>query len=124
MLRDDEDRARNLGDEKASGEAELGRRELVDWSGLAHSEKFQRLLRAKRRFIIPALIIFVLYYFALPLLVGYARPMMERRVIGAVNVAYLFALSQFLMAWIVAALYVRAAAKFDRMAQEVLQERK
>ncbi len=123
MPREDEKRA---GDsvERAPGTAGLERAESIDWSGLAQSEKFQRLLRAKRRFIIPALIIFVLYYFALPLLVGYARPMMERRVIGAVNVAYLFALSQFLMAWIVAALYVRAAAKFDRMAQEVLQERK
>ena len=35
------------------------------------------------------------------------------------NLAYLFALSQFFMAWIIAALYVRAAAKFDKMAREV-----
>lgn len=123
MPREDENPAGDAGD-RSPGSRGLDRPESIDWSGLAQSEKFQRLLRAKRRFIIPAMIIFVLYYFALPLLVGYARPMMERRVFGAVNVAYLFALSQFLMAWIVAALYVRAAAKFDRMAQEVLQERK
>jgi len=123
MPREDENPAGDAGD-RSPGSGGLDRPESIDWSGLAHSEKFQRLLQAKRRFIIPAMIIFVLYYFALPLLVGYARPMMERRVFGAVNVAYLFALSQFLMAWIVAALYVRAAAKFDRMAQEVLQERK
>jgi uncharacterized membrane protein (DUF485 family) len=45
---------------------------------------------------------------------------MEKRVVGPVNLAYLFALSQFFMAWIIAALYVRAAARFDRMANEVV----
>ncbi|HET7608159.1 MAG TPA: DUF485 domain-containing protein [Gammaproteobacteria bacterium] len=39
-----------------------------------------------------------------------------------INVAYLFALSQFLMAWIVAWAYVRAAARFDRMARQVIDE--
>jgi uncharacterized membrane protein (DUF485 family) len=45
---------------------------------------------------------------------------MEKRVLGPVNLAYLFELSQFFMAWIIAALYVRAAARFDRMAREVV----
>lgn len=97
-------------------------RGTANWEALAASERFRQLLRAKRRFIIPAIIIFVAYYFALPALVGYARPFMERRVIGAVNIAYLFALSQFFMAWIIAGLYVRAAARFDRMSRDVLQE--
>ncbi len=92
----------------------------VDWNRLATSDSFRELLKAKRRFIIPAVIFFVLYYFALPVLVGYAQPLMTRRVLGPVNLAYLFALSQFFMAWLVAALYVRAAAKFDRMANDVI----
>jgi uncharacterized membrane protein (DUF485 family) len=96
-------------------------RDLVNWEALAASDKFRALLRAKRRFIVPAMIVFVVYYFALPVLVSYARPLMERRVIGAVNWAYLFALSQFLMAWIMAALYVRAANRFDKMSREVLE---
>jgi len=66
------------------------------------------------------MIIFIVYYFALPVLVGYARPLMEKRVIGPVNLAYLFALSQFFMAWIIAALYVRAANRFDRQAREIV----
>ncbi len=92
----------------------------VDWEKLAASERFRDLLKAKRRFIVPAMIFFIVYYFALPVLIGYAKPFMERRVFGPVNLAYLFALSQFFMAWIVAALYVRAAARFDRMADEVV----
>jgi uncharacterized membrane protein (DUF485 family) len=96
----------------------------VDWQAIAASEQFRNLLRAKRRFVLPAIIFFIIYYFALPMLVGYARPFMEKRVWGAVNLAYLFALSQFFMAWIIAALYVRAAAKFDKMARDVIGNRK
>ncbi len=93
---------------------------VTNWNRIASSAPFRELLRAKRRFIVPAMIFFVVYYFALPVLVGYARPLMERRVIGAVNLAYLFALSQFVMAWMIAWLYVRAAARFDRMSREAL----
>ena len=95
----------------------------VDWESIASSAGFKNLLRAKRRFVIPAMIFFIAYYFALPVLIGYARPFMEKRVWGAVNLAYLFALSQFFMAWIIAALYIRAAAKFDRMARDVIENR-
>ena len=94
--------------------------DVVDWEKLAASERFRNLLKAKRRFIIPAMIFFIVYYFALPALIGYARPFMEKRVLGPVNLAYLFALSQFFMAWIIAWLYVRAAARFDRMSREVV----
>ncbi|MGI8481107.1 MAG: DUF485 domain-containing protein [Chthoniobacterales bacterium] len=80
------------------------------------------MIAAKRRFIIPAMIFFIVYYFALPVLIGYAPKFMERQVLGPVNLAYLFALSQFFMAWIIAALYVRAAARFDRMADDVLEQ--
>jgi uncharacterized membrane protein (DUF485 family) len=94
----------------------------TDWEAIAASARFKELLRTKRRFIIPAMIVFILYYFALPALVGYARPLMEKRVLGPVNLAYLFALSQFFMAWIIAALYVRAANRFDRQARDIIEE--
>lgn len=93
-----------------------------NWEAIAASSRFRELLRAKRRFIVPAMIFFIVYYFALPVLVGYARPLMETRVLGPVNLAYLFALSQFFMAWIIAALYVRAANRFDRQAREIIAE--
>lgn len=95
---------------------------VIDWEKLAGSERFRNLLKAKKRFIVPAMIFFIVYYFALPVLIGYARPFMEKRVLGPVNLAYLFALSQFFMAWIIAALYVKAAARFDRMAAGVISE--
>ena len=95
---------------------------MINWERLASSERFRALLKAKRRFIVPVTIFFIVYYFALPVLIGYAPAFMEKTVFGAVNLAYLFALSQFFVAWIIAALYVRAAARFDKMAAEVIAE--
>ncbi|MBI3803684.1 MAG: DUF485 domain-containing protein [Nitrospirae bacterium] len=86
--------------------------------------EFKALLAAKRRFIFPATIFFIAYYFALPILVGYAPEFMKTQVFGVVNLAYLFALSQFFMAWIIAALYVRAAGRFDGMIGTILAKLK
>lgn len=96
-------------------------RDVADWEGLAASAQFKALLKAKTRFIVPATVFFLVYYFALPLLVGYAPTLMARKVFGVVNVAYLFALSQFFMAWLIAWAYVRAANRFDEMASDVIE---
>jgi uncharacterized membrane protein (DUF485 family) len=89
------------------------------WKQIADGDDFRRLVRAKARFIIPATVFFIVYYFALPVLVGYFPQVMERKVIGSVNLAYLFALSQFFMAWIIMWLYVRQARRFDAMEEEI-----
>ncbi len=94
--------------------------DLADWDRVAARDDFRALIAAKRAFIIPATIFFVIYYLALPLLVGYAPNLMKTEVVGSVNLAYLFALSQFVMAWGLAAWYLRAAGRFDRMAQGIL----
>jgi uncharacterized membrane protein (DUF485 family) len=86
-----------------------------DWSRIASDPDFHALQRAKRRFIVPATIFFLVYYMALPILVGYWPEAMKTPVWGKMNWAYLFAFSQFFMTWIVCALYVRAARKWDRM---------
>ncbi len=96
--------------------------EPTDWASVANDPEFKRLMAAKARFIVPATIFFIAYYFALPVLVGYAPRLMARPVIGPVNLAYLFALSQFFMAWFIAFLYVRAANRFDDMAAKVLAD--
>ena len=90
-----------------------------DWDRIALTEEFQQLLREKRRFVIPATLFFIVYYFALPVLVGYFPGFMSRRVLGPLNIAYIFALSQFLMAWTIAWLYVRAAERFDKLALQL-----
>lgn len=95
-------------------------RDAADWDAIAADADFQKLLKAKAAFIIPGTIFFVVYYFTLPVLVGWFPKLMETEVFGKVNLAYAFALSQFFMAWILAFLYVGAAAGWDRQAAAVL----
>lgn len=92
------------------------------WDRIAASQEFKDLMATKKTFIVPAFIFFVIYYFALPALVGYAPHFMDTRVFGKVNLAYLFALSQFFVAWIIAGLYVKAANNFDRLAKDILDK--
>jgi uncharacterized membrane protein (DUF485 family) len=92
---------------------------MTDWEAIAASDAFRRLRRERARFVVPAMIFFVVYYFALPILVGYAPGVMKTEVVGVVNVAYLFALSQFFMAWTIAFLYVRAARRWDEAARSI-----
>ncbi len=86
--------------------------DVVDWGRVAAMDEFKALVKAKAAFVVPATLFFVVYYFALPVLVGWFPELMEKRV-GPVNLAYLFALSQFFMAWGVAFVYLRQASKFD-----------
>jgi uncharacterized membrane protein (DUF485 family) len=92
----------------------------TEWDQIAESQPFKDLMATKKIFILPAFVFFVVYYFALPVLVGYAPQFMSTRVFGVLNLAYLFALSQFFVAWLIAGLYVRAAANFDRLAKDIV----
>jgi len=93
-----------------------------EWSRIASSDQFRHLIAVKKVFIIPAFVFFIVYYFALPILVGYAPKLMGMRVIGTVTLAYLFSLSQFVVGWVIAWLYLKAAAKFDALTKDILTE--
>ncbi len=90
------------------------------WDRVQEMDEFRLLILAKKEFVIPATVFFVVYYFLLPVLVGYAPELMSRKVWGAVNWAYLFALSQFFVAWGIAFLYVNAAKTFDKYGAHIL----
>lgn len=91
------------------------------WDRVSEMDEFRLLLLAKIGFVVPATIFFVVYYFALPVLVGYAPALMNKKVLGPVNLAYLFALSQFFMAWAISFLYIRAARQFDGFGHRILE---
>ncbi len=92
-----------------------------DWSGLAAKPAFQALLKRKSSFLVAASVFFIVYYFALPVLVGWFPELMKKEIVGKINIAYLFALSQFFMAWTVAFVYVKKAAQWDKAAEAVLE---
>lgn len=92
----------------------------AQWSRIADDPDFKALVRRKLRLIVPATAFFVLYYFLLPVGVGWFPGLMERKVWGDVNLAYAYALSQFFMAWILAGIYVVAAAGWDKSEHALL----
>jgi uncharacterized membrane protein (DUF485 family) len=93
---------------------------VVRWDELEASSEFHELIAAKRRFLAPAVAFFLVYYFALPISNGLAPEFMRTNVIGHINIAYLFALSEFVMAWLLAYLYIARAGKvFDRLSDAV-----
>ena len=92
----------------------------VDWQSIENSSDFRELVHEKRHFIIPATIFFLIYYFGFLVLVGYFPSVVEVNVIGNINLAYLLALSEFVMAWIIVYLYVRRARLFDKLAHAIL----
>jgi uncharacterized membrane protein (DUF485 family) len=76
-----------------------------------------------RRFVWPITVFFLAYYLALPILAGTAPDLMGTKVFGDFTFGYLFALSEFLMAFVVAWVYARwAARRMDPLATD-LRER-
>jgi uncharacterized membrane protein (DUF485 family) len=92
------------------------------WSRISSSPNYRALLKSKNAFILPASLFFIVYYFSLLVLVGWFPEIMKKPVLGPINSAYLFALSQFFMAWIMAFIYVRKAGEWDRQAKILLAE--
>ena|ERR1700682_3740953 len=90
------------------------------WEGLEETDEFRQLVRARWRFVAPATVFFLVYYFALPLSNGLFPSVMRTEIIGHINLAYVFALSEFVMAWILAYFYIRQATRvFDPLAEKV-----
>jgi len=85
-------------------------------------QSLKDLISLKKTFIVPAFVVFLLHYFALAVLVGYVPHLASARVIGTVNIAYLFALSQFVVGGVIAGLYLFAAAKFDALTGDILAQ--
>ena len=89
---------------------------------IAQDPDFGVLLRKKAILILPATGFFIVFYFALPIAAGWFPELMRKEIWGRVNVAYLFALSQFLMTWGLAFLYVWAAAGWDHREHQLLKK--
>jgi uncharacterized membrane protein (DUF485 family) len=76
-----------------------------------------------QRFVWPVTVFFLVYYLSLPILAGVAPDLMGTKVFGEFTVGYLFALSQFLMAFVVAWLYARwAASRMDPLATDLREK--
>ncbi len=94
--------------------------ETVDWDALIQDPRFQTLHRRKTRLLWSLMMLSVAYYFLLPIGAAYFQDLFRIRVWGVVNVGLLFALSEFVVAWVIALLYSRRAGReFDQLAAQI-----
>ena len=90
---------------------------------VAKDPEMVELENRHRRFVWPITIFFLVYYLALPILAGAAPDLMGTKVFGQFTFGYLFALSQFLMAFVVAWVYARwAASRMDPLATDLREK--
>ena len=76
-----------------------------------------------RRFVWPITVFFLAYYLALPIIAGSAKGLMGTKLFGEFTFGYLFALSQFVMAFVVAWVYARwAASRIDPLATDLREK--
>jgi uncharacterized membrane protein (DUF485 family) len=95
----------------------------VDWDAIIRDPRFQRLQRRKLSFLGGLMAVSVVYYFLLPAGAAYFQDVFRVRLWGVVNVGLVFALSEFVVAWLIALLYARRASRdFDRTARELAAE--
>jgi uncharacterized membrane protein (DUF485 family) len=102
----------------AGGAQGMGHRPDIDWEAVERSPEFRELTRRKKAFVIPATVFFMAWYFGFVILCGYAPDFMGREFItDGLTVGYAFALSQFLMTWVLGWMYLRRANReFDPLA--------
>src|SRR3981081_3600989 len=96
--------------------------EEVHWEGLEETPEFKELVRERWRFVAPATVFFLAYYFALPLRKGLFTDAVRTGSGGHLDLAYFFPLSQFIVAWVLAYFYIRQASRvFAPLAEKVRQ---
>ena len=93
---------------------------MVDWQGIERSEEFRELVKKRRSFVVPATIFFLAYYMAFIIVAGYAPDFMGESVYQGLTVGYCYALTQFVMVFVLGVWYLRKAEReFDPLADAV-----
>jgi uncharacterized membrane protein (DUF485 family) len=94
----------------------------IDWIAAERSPEFRELINKRRRFVLPATIFFLTWYFGFIILAGYAEDFMGESIYEGFTVGYLLALSQFIMVWTLGWLYLRKADRdFDPLARKAAE---
>ena len=94
----------------------------IDWKAVEQSSEFRELIAVRRRFVLPATIFFLAWYFGFVLLAGYAPDFMSRSVYEGLTVGYCLALTQFVMVAVLGLMYLRRAERvFDPLAEKAVR---
>ena len=92
-----------------------------EWVRVERTSAFRELTQKRKAFIIPATIFFLVFYFGLPFLTAFTT-VLDVNVIGAINLAWVYAFAQFAMTWILMHLYVNRANGWDCLVDQSRHE--
>ncbi len=92
-----------------------------EWIRVERTSAFKELVRKRKAFILPATIFFLVFYFGLPFLTAFTT-VLDANVIGAINLAYIYAFAQFAMTWVLMHLYVSRANRWDDLVDRARHE--
>lgn len=94
-----------------------------DWSRIEASPVFRELHARRRRFVLPATVFFLLWYFGFIVLAGYAEDFMGESVYQGLTVGYCLALTQFVMVAVLGVTYLSYSRKhLDPLREQALRE--
>lgn len=95
----------------------------IHWEAVEADPRFQALHRDKMRFLIHMLLFALGFFFLLPISAAYFQSWLNIKVWGVINIALLFALAQFIVAWSIAFIYARRANReFDARARVLIED--
>ena len=96
--------------------------EEIDWEAIERSTEFQELVRARKSFVLPGTIFFLVWYMTFILLCAYAEGFMSDRVYEGLTVGYCLALTQFLMVLVLGLMYLKRAENvYDPLAAKAIE---
>lgn len=115
---------RNKGDEIMGKTVQKSNRKKgkdEDFEKMVRSSQFNELMAAKKKFLVPSIIIFLGLYLLFPILISYTNAL-DKIAIGDISWAWVYALLLFVMTWVMATIYMKKSAVFDRMAEKVWKD--
>jgi uncharacterized membrane protein (DUF485 family) len=95
----------------------------IHWAAIAADPRFIALHTDKNRFLWRMMLFALVYFFCLPVATAYFQEVLKIKIWGVINVGLLFALSQFMVAWVIAFVYAkRANTEFDARAAALIAD--
>lgn len=93
--------------------------EHKSYQQLIETAEFKDLLQKKKRFIIPVTTFFLVFYFVLPVLAAYTDALKGEAFFN-ITWAWVYALLQFIVVWVLGFVYLKKSERYDRLAQNIL----
>ena len=94
----------------------------MNWAAIDNDPRFRDLHAKKSRFLWGLMAFAVIYYFALPIGAAYFTELFRVKLWGVINFGLVFALSEFIVAWLIAYVYARKAGEFDTLAEAIARQ--